>query len=675
MATTKTSVFLPAGQKCLIGTSLGPTAGYNYPDSAMVWASQAAGWPSTDLANWNKTVALWGRTPQMIRVYQNTPEGASGVSGSTGPYGLITSDWRAIANAGAALHITIKYSQQTWAGIATNLNAVGSNATKTDFIQVALNLKRWFDDTGNTVASGRRKIIFGFHHEPSNDAQIAGKAPADYVNAHRAIFNFLRTQGVSDGPKPSSGPGSAYSGTWYDILEWCYVDIGYNMRTGTIAYYPGDQYVTWSFADIYNWAGGQVSGTIANAGHVPQPGDTVDTNHYNDRWATIADPAANAITWYRNGPVVGGVQQTRDCLLGVGEFACSEDIDRFTVSGSTLTSPKIHTGQPHKKGDWFKGVPKYVAGQAYAPGDPDNAFPASPDGTFFRALQFWNSQAAGPREWNTIPFQPGDTTAPSSTGSERTYTYDSFRTFVSDAVFTTGAAPATPPSGANFSSAARATDTLTLDFTGTVVKGTNNIASYAFVWGDGSATTTVTTAALTVSASHTYAGNGSYSVRMTVTDTAGLTTSVTHSVTANPTPSLLVSPLASAPYIQAGDLVADLRGTYNPALDALENYTAKRASTVTARTITTAYTLVAGDAGTVVESTAATAVAVTVPATTFAVGAVIEICRVGSGALTVVAASGVTFTPSGTATARAQGSSVFLRQRATNSWIVSGDLA
>lgn len=90
-----------------------------------------------------------------------------------------------------------------------------------------------------------------------------------------------------------------------------------------------------------------------------------------------------------------------------------------------------------------------------------------------------------------------------------------------------------------------------------------------------------------------------------------------------------------------------------------------------------AYTLALADAGLVVETTSASAVTITVPANAtvaFPVGTVIEVLQYGAGQVTIAAASGVTLRSASSLTTRAQYSSVALRLRAANEWVVSGDL-
>jgi len=96
-------------------------------------------------------------------------------------------------------------------------------------------------------------------------------------------------------------------------------------------------------------------------------------------------------------------------------------------------------------------------------------------------------------------------------------------------------------------------------------------------------------------------------------------------------------------------------------------------------TKTTSYTLVLSDSGEVVEMNSASATTVTVPpnsSVAFPIGTLVEVYRMGAGTVTLVAGSGVTLTvPAGSPlTLRVQGSTVGLRKRATNEWVISGDL-
>ena len=92
----------------------------------------------------------------------------------------------------------------------------------------------------------------------------------------------------------------------------------------------------------------------------------------------------------------------------------------------------------------------------------------------------------------------------------------------------------------------------------------------------------------------------------------------------------------------------------------------------------TTYTLALANAGTVVEFTAATAVALTVPtnaSVAFPVGSIVGILQYGAGQVTISGA-GVTFRSAGAKLkTTAQYSSVWLRKRATDEWVVSGDTA
>jgi len=90
-------------------------------------------------------------------------------------------------------------------------------------------------------------------------------------------------------------------------------------------------------------------------------------------------------------------------------------------------------------------------------------------------------------------------------------------------------------------------------------------------------------------------------------------------------------------------------------------------------------TLVLTDAFTAVEITSASATTVTVPpnsSVAFPVGTVLEVAQMGTGQVTIAAGSGVTINSAGALTkTRVQYSAVSLRKRATDSWLLVGDLA
>lgn len=91
----------------------------------------------------------------------------------------------------------------------------------------------------------------------------------------------------------------------------------------------------------------------------------------------------------------------------------------------------------------------------------------------------------------------------------------------------------------------------------------------------------------------------------------------------------------------------------------------------------TTYTLALADQGTVIEFTSASATTVTVPpnsSVAFPVGTVIEFVQYGAGQITIAPGAGVTLRNPSSLTTRAQYSTVSIRQRATDTWVVSGDL-
>jgi hypothetical protein len=90
----------------------------------------------------------------------------------------------------------------------------------------------------------------------------------------------------------------------------------------------------------------------------------------------------------------------------------------------------------------------------------------------------------------------------------------------------------------------------------------------------------------------------------------------------------------------------------------------------------TAYTLVSTDAGKVIECNNASPVTLTVPpnsSVAFPIGTVVEVWGQGLGAVTVAQGAGVTIRSPSTLVLRAQYSSVTVRKRATNEWVLAGD--
>lgn len=100
--------------------------------------------------------------------------------------------------------------------------------------------------------------------------------------------------------------------------------------------------------------------------------------------------------------------------------------------------------------------------------------------------------------------------------------------------------------------------------------------------------------------------------------------------------------------------------------------------TVKSSTQTASYTLALTDADTVIEMNAAAGTTVTVPpnsSVALPVGTIIELHQYGAGQVTVAPSAGVTLHSSSSLATRAQYSTLSLRKRATDEWIVVGDLA
>lgn len=91
---------------------------------------------------------------------------------------------------------------------------------------------------------------------------------------------------------------------------------------------------------------------------------------------------------------------------------------------------------------------------------------------------------------------------------------------------------------------------------------------------------------------------------------------------------------------------------------------------------TLSYTLVLTDAFLCVEMISASAVNVTIPpnsSVAFQVGTTVSFLQYGAGQVTLVPGVGVTLRTASSLTTRIQYSSIGIRQRAINEWVVTGD--
>lgn len=134
--------------------------------------------------------------------------------------------------------------------------------------------------------------------------------------------------------------------------------------------------------------------------------------------------------------------------------------------------------------------------------------------------------------------------------------------------------------------------------------------------------------------------------------------------------------------VTAGDVGAYVKpegGIPLADLDASTQGSIAATKLVAVHTQTADYELELGDAGCAVEITSASAVTVTVPkfaSTAFAVGSTIEIVQMGLGQVTIVPADGVTIDSARNYdSTNHQFSSVTLRKRAADTWLLSGDTA
>jgi hypothetical protein len=128
------------------------------------------------------------------------------------------------------------------------------------------------------------------------------------------------------------------------------------------------------------------------------------------------------------------------------------------------------------------------------------------------------------------------------------------------------------------------------------------------------------------------------------------------------------------------DLIAELGTDPGGATTVMARLTALEAADATAvfSTKTGSYTLALVDINTIVEMNSASTTTLTVPpnsSVAFPIGSIIGVDRIGTGAVNFVAGSGVAInSPQGMLGLRVRYSSAVLRKRATNEWMLSGDL-
>jgi len=127
---------------------------------------------------------------------------------------------------------------------------------------------------------------------------------------------------------------------------------------------------------------------------------------------------------------------------------------------------------------------------------------------------------------------------------------------------------------------------------------------------------------------------------------------------------------------KAGAWVNRTAAQYKVDLGVAADIAAAQLTTVNPQTGTT-YTLALTDAGKAVECNNAAAISLTVPPNStvpFPIGSVVEILQVGAGAVTIVAGAGVTVNTPSSLVSHGQWSTLGLRKRNTDIWVLSGDM-
>lgn len=135
-------------------------------------------------------------------------------------------------------------------------------------------------------------------------------------------------------------------------------------------------------------------------------------------------------------------------------------------------------------------------------------------------------------------------------------------------------------------------------------------------------------------------------------------------------PTILLPAIAS--FANAGHTHLDSAGGGTLTLAAISD-----AAVLSANTQTANYVAVLGDAGKVIEMNVGSGNTFTVPpnsSVAFSVGTIIEVYQMGAGQTTITEGAGVTFRKPRGAKTGAQYATASLRKRATDEWVVSGDV-
>lgn len=177
---------------------------------------------------------------------------------------------------------------------------------------------------------------------------------------------------------------------------------------------------------------------------------------------------------------------------------------------------------------------------------------------------------------------------------------------------------------------------------------------------------TLTLATKTVTLGGNFETSGAYNSVLTLTGATNVTLPTTGTLATLAGSETLSNKTLTAPALTGTVTAEDLTIT-----GVLRN-------TVTPNSQADSYTLVLTDRGKMVECTKATANNLTVPlnsSVAFPIGTVIDILQTGAGQVTVVATGGVTINATPGLKLRAQWSAATLIKRATDTWVLIGDLS
>ena len=531
---------------------------------------------------------------------------------------------------------------------------------------------------------------------PSASVTITGDAPEQVINLvlPRALVNKLEVGDVTSGPVPEvtitgtppnqvidfvlpkgdkgdTGEGIPPGASWSDKQD--YIDPG-----TTAQYYRGDK--TWQ---TLNKAAVGL-GNVDNTSDLDKPVSTATATQLNTKQATIV--AGTTAQYYRGDKTW---QTLNKAAVGLSNVDNTSDMNK-PVSTATTTQLNLKQNLSEKNAaNGYAGLDSSgLVPSSLLPAFVDDVlefanlagFPATGEaGKIYTELDTNKIYRWGGSAYTEISPSPGSTDSVTEGSVNLYYTQARADARAAAALAARSVIAGTGLTGGGALSADR---TLSVSYgtsAGTACQGndtrltntrtpTDNTVSTAKIV-DANVTKAKLETSVQTSLDKADAALPKSSTPSQVygTDGSGNQATVTYSTTA--TASTFALRDASG-RIKAADASASDDVITKSQLDA--------AQLIAINSQSSAYTLVLSDANKAVESTSASAVNITVPpnsSVAYPVGTVIEIAQVGNGQITIVAGSGVTINTPATLKSRTQWATLVLRKRATDTWLLAGDMA